>query len=109
MSLYKAKKKRTKIMEKSNDKKEPMLSTIDNPFNPFKHFDQWNQFDQAKGYNTLAYLGRVVDYSKCVTEDQRREARELAIENILRLNPLPIYCKVYEYDTIVPMSLNEKN
>jgi hypothetical protein len=92
---------------------ERMLTTIDNPFNPFKQFDQWNQFDQAKGYNTLAYLGRIVDYDNCVTEEDRREARELAIEQILIFDPLQIYCKVSKDEEVKPIEIvlkqKEKN
>lgn len=84
---------------------EPMLSTIDNPFNPFTDFDKWNQYDQAKGYFTLSYLARVVDYQNCITEEHRQNAREKAIDEILTLNPVKIYCKVYANETIVPMQL----
>ena len=31
---------------------EYMLTTIDNPFNPFTNFDDWYAFDTSKGYNT---------------------------------------------------------
>lgn len=84
---------------------EHMLTTIDNPFNPFKNFDQWNQYDQAKGYNTLSYLGRIVNYDDCVTEEEKRNARELAIEQILMYDPLKIYCKVSKDETIEPIEL----
>ena len=33
-----------------------MLSTIDNPFNPFVDFDSWKNFDEDQGYNTCEYL-----------------------------------------------------
>ena len=29
-----------------------MLTTVDNPFNPFKDFDSWLMFDNEKGYNS---------------------------------------------------------
>lgn len=36
---------------------EAMLSTIDNPYNPFTHFDEWLAYDTLNGYNTLGVLG----------------------------------------------------
>lgn len=94
----------------SKENSECMLTTLDNPYNPFKEFDKWKQYDESQGYFTLAYLGRIVDYSECITEEQRRRARESAIEEIIQVNPLHIYCKVYEKETVKPIKvLQEQN
>ena len=47
-----------------------MLTTFDNPYNPFTHFDQWFMFDTEKGYNTCAYLGRIARTSDEMTEEE---------------------------------------
>ena len=39
--------------------KQVMLTTIDNPFDPFEQFDSWFLFDGEKGYNSCDYLGRI--------------------------------------------------
>lgn len=36
------------------------LTTFDNPYNPFEQFSDWFLFDVEKGYNTCAYLDRMV-------------------------------------------------
>ena len=36
------------------------LSTSDNPYNPFTQYDDWESFDNAQGYCSTAYLGRIV-------------------------------------------------
>ena len=41
-----------------------MLTTIDNPFDPFEQFYSWFLFDVEKGYNTCAYLGRIARTSE---------------------------------------------
>lgn len=95
-------------MQNNNDtimQEEQMLSTLDNPFNPFNSFDAWNQYDHAMGYYTLSYLGRIVDYSNCVNEEQRRKAREFAINEIIQRDPLGIYCKVSRNEIVKPIKI----
>lgn len=56
-----------------------MLTTVDNPFNPFTQFDEWYAFDTLMGYDTLGILARVV-----VTSDDLSEAdQSLAIEDAM--------------------------
>ena len=38
---------------------EYMLTTVDNPFDPFTQFDQWLSFDTAQGHNTPGLLDQV--------------------------------------------------
>lgn len=82
-----------------------MLTTVDNPYNPFKRFDEWYQYDTEKGYNTLSYLGRVVDYTDCYTEEQRHIARENGIQQIVELDPTHIYIKVTEDEEVKPITI----
>jgi hypothetical protein len=38
-----------------------MLTTVDNPYNPFDQFENWLMFDKEKGYDTCERLMRVAD------------------------------------------------
>ena len=38
---------------------EFMITTFDNPFDPFYQFDEWLLFDNMKGYNTCGHLARL--------------------------------------------------
>lgn len=71
-----------------------MLTTIDNPFNPFENFEQWLLFDNEKGYNTCAYLGRIAQISSDMTEKEYEEETERAIDEIINYDFLNIYKKV---------------
>lgn len=73
---------------------EVMLTTIDNPFDPFTDWDNWFQFDESKGYNTCGYLARIVKSSDDLTELEESEALNDAIDEIIEFNPLGIYKKV---------------
>ena len=54
-----------------------MLTTIDNPFNPFENFDSWFLFDVEKGYNSCAYLARIAKTSDEFTEEEEAKDGQL--------------------------------
>ena len=76
-----------------------MLTTIDNPFNPFTNFDEWLAFDEGKGYYTNEYLARITKGGYELSEADDDLAQELAIDEILRINVLGIYRRVRRTDT----------
>ena len=63
-----------------------MLTTSDNPFDPFDQFVEWYNFDVAKGYNTCAYLARIVVTSEDLSDADQAAATDQAIEEILQFN-----------------------
>jgi hypothetical protein len=71
-----------------------MLTTIDNPFDPFEQFTSWFLFDVEKGYNTCSYLARIAKITDDLTELEINNEIERAIDEIIFLNPLNIYKKV---------------
>lgn len=77
---------------------QSMLTTIDNPFNPFTQFDEWMAFDTDKGYHTCAYLARIAKSSDEISEQDEDVAIESAIDEIVSLNVLGIYRKVTKND-----------
>ena len=73
---------------------EYMLTTIDNPYNPFKQFDSWFLFDVEKGYNTCAYLDRIARTSDQLSEAENDEELERAMNEIISNDFVNIYKKV---------------
>lgn len=71
-----------------------MLSTFDNPYDPFTQWDEWLQFDLRSGHDTNALLGRVVAYSSELSESDQEIAIESAIDDIVQNDPELIYKKV---------------
>lgn len=63
-----------------------MLTTVDNPYDPFTNFDEWNAYDMRLGYNTMSFLARVVTQSHNLSDSDQDKAIELAIEEIAREN-----------------------
>ena len=71
-----------------------MLTTFDNPYNPFDQFTLWLMFDKEKGYNSCELLARIVDLSDDLSEKEVDEATERAIDEIIKYDPFNIYMKV---------------
>lgn len=73
---------------------ESMLTTFDNPFDPFEQFAQWFMFDIEKGYNTCSYLARIAHIEEDFTDNEINEENERAIDEIIRYDFRNIYTKV---------------
>jgi len=73
---------------------ELMLTTVDNPFNPFTQFEEWLQFDTSSGYNTLAFLARVARVSPDLSEPDQQLAIHEAIDEIIQENVSGVWRKV---------------
>ena len=89
--------KKELLHSSSNDESSPkavMLTTVDNPYNPFTNFDEWKAFDEAKGYNTCAYLARIAPTSDELSEVDEARVISDAIDEIIKFNVLGIYKKV---------------
>ena len=76
-----------------------MLTTIDNPFDPFDQFDSWYRFDLDKVYDSCSYLSRIARTSDQLSDKENEREIERAIDEIIRLDFLNIYKKVKEPTT----------
>lgn len=73
---------------------EFMLTTFDNPFDPFEDFTSWFLFDVEKGYNSCSYLARIAKLSDDMTEQEASAEIERAIDDIIKYDFMGIYKKV---------------
>lgn len=73
-----------------------MLTTVDNPFDPFEQFISWFMFDEEKGYHTCSYLGRIARTSDQLSEEENELENERAIDEILKYDFRNIYKKVVQ-------------
>lgn len=71
-----------------------MLTTFDNPYNPFTQFNEWFLYDMQQGYNTCGYLDRIANLSNDLSDEEAKRATEAAIDRILDHDFLNIYKKV---------------
>jgi len=73
---------------------EVMLTTFDNPFDPFDEFILWFLFDVEKGYNTCSRLARIARSSEEFSTVEDKAETERAIDEIIDNDFLNIYKKV---------------
>ena len=77
----------------------PMLTTTDNPYDPFEDFTQWFLFDAVEmRYNTCGRLARIARTSKQLSDEENNMEIERAINSIIKHDPLNIYRKVWPKD-----------
>lgn len=69
------------------------LTTFDNPYDPFEQFTSWFLFDVEKGYNTCAYLARIVRTSEQLSDEENNSEIERAIDEIILYDFRNIYKK----------------
>lgn len=75
-----------------------MLSTKDNPFNPFEDFKSWFLFDIEKQYNSCSKLANIAKTSDSLTEVENDLEIERAIDEIIKYDFLDVYIKVVSND-----------
>ena len=61
-----------------------MLTTFDNPFNPFVDFSSWYMFDCEKSHNTCSRLARIVNLDSEMTQKEIDEEKERAMRFIVK-------------------------
>lgn len=73
---------------------ECMLTTFDNPYDPFDQYDEWLQYDLDAGYSTNSYLARIAMLSESLSDKEMNDEIERAIDEIIRYDFRNIYKKV---------------
>lgn len=74
------------------------LTTVDNPYDPFTQYDEWNAFDLRKGYNTNSYLARIARTSPNLPPADYEQAIEDAVDEAIKFDVLGIYRKAKYID-----------
>lgn len=78
--------------------KDSMLTTFDNPFNPFTEFDRWWKEDLLLGHNCCGLLANESNVSDIASDEVNDKAIIEAMERIVKREPM-IYKIVYQSDS----------
>ena len=71
-----------------------MLTTFDNPYDPFEQFTLWFMYDTTNGYNSCGKIARIAKIEDDFTEKETFEEIERAIDEIIKYDFMNIYKKV---------------
>lgn len=63
-----------------------LITTVDNPFDPFENFAAWNRWDQDHGYNTWSLVCRLAKISDDMSDSEYSDEISAACEEIARFN-----------------------
>lgn len=74
-----------------------MLTTIDNPFNPFTHYDEWLMYDLDNGHYSGSRLARFARTSDQLSDDENEDEIERAIDEIIKYDFTNTYKKVTQH------------
>ena len=75
----------------------PMLTTVDNPYDPSTEFVSWYTYDLSKGYNSCGVLARIAKTSDRLTDEENAYELERAIDRIIELDFTGMRKKVYAH------------
>ena len=76
-----------------------MLTTFDNPFDPFEQFTSWLMFDKEKGYNSCERLARIAQLTEDMSQVEIDRETERAIDEIVQYDFLNVFKKVTKTNT----------
>lgn len=87
--------------------KEVMITSADNPYNPFKDFDSWLKFDMFKGYRTCERLASICFTSDQLSDEENQKIIDDAINELMRHGGIDKNGNIIEYVKVYKDSDNE--
>jgi len=73
---------------------ESMLTTVDNPHDPFGDYDSWYRWDRDAGYHSPEFLARIAKVSVETSDADQVLAINDAIDEIVKENVTGMFRKV---------------
>lgn len=74
--------------------KQSLLTTVDNPFDPFDQFASWYNYDCEKGYNCSGKLMRIAKVTDEMSDTEENAEIDRAINEIIMHDFTGLYKKV---------------
>ena len=83
-----------------------MLTTVDNPYDPFEQFALWDLFDKENGYNTCNLLARTQKLSPDMTQKEENEEYDRAVDEIIKYDKVKNAYYLVELQRKISESIN---
>lgn len=85
----------------TSPRSEFLLTTFDNPYDPFTQWDEWLSWDMHAGYNTPGLLARIAVTSNEISDADYFHAIQNAIDEIVEENVSGMHRKIKRGDLVV--------
>ena len=72
-----------------------MLTTVDNPWNPFTNWDEWLRFDNDCDYGTCEFVALFLRTSDQLSPRENFDESLRVFDDIIKHDPRKIYKKVF--------------
>ena len=83
----------------SDSKMKYMLTTVDNPWNPWTNFDDWLLFDKTNHYYTCEMLAKYCTANDdALGSDFVEEEWEICLDELIQADHLGLYMKIAKDD-----------
>lgn len=84
--------------------KELRVTTADNPYNPFTHWEQWLLYDTNAGYNTCGRLASITFLHDSMTEEEIYESVDHGIDQLIKTGALNKQGEIVEFKKVIKES-----
>ena len=75
---------------------ECMLTTFDNPYDPFEEFTLWDLYDKQMGYNTSERLMRLANITDDMSEVEINAEVDRAMDRLIEIDFTNTFIKKYK-------------
>ena len=84
-----------------NKNKEIRITTVDNPYDPFTHWEQWLLFDVNSGYNTCGRLANVTFISDSLSDQEIFDSVNHGIDVLIKTGAINKQGDIVEYKKVI--------
>jgi hypothetical protein len=90
-----------------NNNKEIRVTTMDNPYDPFTHWEEWYLFDINAGYNTCARLASVTFIGYALSEAETYRIIEQGIDRLIKTGSINKEGNIVEYKKVIKNNIKK--
>lgn len=84
-----------------NKNKEIRVTSVDNPYDPFTHWEQWLLYDANAGYNTCGRLANVTIISDAMSDQEIYDNVEAGINELMKTGSINKKGELIEYKKVI--------
>lgn len=77
-----------------------MITTVDNPYNPFTEWEDWLNYDVQHGYMTCERLASITTISDSLSEEENNQTINESIDQLIRTGAISKDGKLIEFKKV---------